>query len=95
MKFKLIQLGILFVFVMSAVFMAQSPSGFGHEAGENHTIMDHNPEFWVHDVTGKSLGNNRENHPDAKDPRKEEHRDYSDNVRENDGKSCSSWALRY
>ncbi len=93
MKFKMFQLAILLVFVVSIVFMAQSPNGFGHEAGENHTNMDHDPEFWVHDDTGDSLGNDKDN-PKAVDPRLEDHRNYSDS--DGDGtRNASSWGLRY
>ena len=98
MKFKLIQFATLLAFVMSIVYMAQTPSGFGHEQEGNHTNMDHDPEFWVHKGTGKSLGNQKpdpnEEEPISVDPRLEDHRNYSDSEGEGE-KSASSWALRY
>lgn len=91
MKFKLIQFAILLAFVMTIVFMAQIPNGFGHSLGGSHTHMIHPPEFHV-DPSGDSIG--PVPCPCSNDPRESEHRDYKDSHGNGTG-SATSWALRY
>ncbi len=88
MKSKLIQCATLLVFVMTIVFMAQAPNGFGHGLGGDHTNMDHPPQFEVDYWTGRPC-------PPfiySVDPRS--NTDYSGSSGNGTG-SASSWALRY
>ena len=85
MKFKLVQFAILLVFVMSILFMAYTPNGFGHGASE------HPPEFYVDYWSGSYAGTSP-THMYHVDPRS--YSSYSGSS--GDGtESASSWALKY
>ncbi len=85
MKFKLVQFTILLVFVMSIIFLAHTPNGFGHGASE------HPPEFYVSYWTGSYVGTTPTHMYDV-DPRS--YTSYSGSSG-NGTESASSWALKY
>ena len=88
MKFKLVQFAILLALVMSVIYMAQTPNGYGHSADQ------HDPQFYVDDE-GEDAGTEEEiglSEEKYNDPRKD--RDYDDSSG-NGTESASSWDLRY
>lgn len=85
MKFKLIQFATLLAFVMSIIFLAHTPNGFGHGASE------HPPEFYVSYWTGSYVGTSPTHMYDV-DPRS--YTSYSGSSG-NGTESASSWALKY
>ena len=87
MKFKLIQITGLLIFVMSIVYIAQTPVGYGHSEDQ------HPPEFYV-DKDGTNKGAEKIG-PDGKkrkDPRIDD--EYSDSSG-NGTESASSWKMVY
>ena len=84
MKFQLIQLTTLIIFVMSLVYMAQTQDVYGHDPS------NHPPEFYVDCTYGVYDGT--EQTSNNQDPRA--YTDYSDSSG-NGTASASSWYLRY
>ena len=89
MKFKLIQVAVISIFVISVVALFHAPYGFGHDLTGNHTNLSHPPQFYV-DCDGKPMDEYISGN--SIDPR--QHTGYFDSSG-NGTENASSWELKY
>ncbi len=90
LKMNTLKISAILLSVVSIVYLVQTPIGFGHDLGGDHTNLSHPPELYVNSWTGEThLESTNMYIVDARlDP-------YPEDSSGNGDKSATSWALRF